>query len=201
MALISIKEAARRLGKPERTLYNWIDSGSVIIHKMVNGRIGIDEAEIRRIQEEMDIAQNANQSSDVVERLEENINRLSNRIALLEYQLEEVTTRLTMVEDRSRTPVVKSPPIQTKQVSQGKRSYHRKPENSNQPPNTITVAELAYEMDITSRTLREHIANHKLPHISIEKRIKQDGTVEHDRYFTPEHVEQIKTWHAQHGRK
>lgn len=52
MGLITVREAAKRLGCDERTIRRWVAKGTVTAHTNVHGRTAIEESELARIKEE-----------------------------------------------------------------------------------------------------------------------------------------------------
>jgi excisionase family DNA binding protein len=44
--LISVTEAARRLGMPIRTVYRWVERGHIVSIRDVGGRIGVAPASV-----------------------------------------------------------------------------------------------------------------------------------------------------------
>ena len=85
MAFLSVSEAARRLGKNERTVRRWIDSGALEGSHSVNGRLIIDEAEVARLIGELEkLAGN-----DQAQRLDE-LAALSARMTAIEQRLRDL---------------------------------------------------------------------------------------------------------------
>jgi len=188
MALLSAREAARRLGKDERTIRRWIAAGKLQERTSASNRMAIDEQDVDRLaalltQEDRDKRQE--------------ITDLENRIDRLEQEQARILARLALLEDRpTSTPRISRPepgesyirPRAPAPRPQSTPLFEQTPDDV--PSGSRQATEFAQSHSVHRVTFRDQmtkgVRGDKVDHISIFKRRKQDGTEEFDRWLSPE---------------
>lgn len=185
MALLTAREAARRLGKDERTIRRWVAAGKLQQRQSASNRLAIDEQDLERLAAQLTAA-------DLEKR--QVISDLQARITELELEQARILARLALLEDRPAVaperasrpageivykPRPARPRVITEQAAPG-----------DIPPGSRQATEFALAHGINRVTFRDHmtlgIRGEKVEHIAIFKREKKDGSQEFDRWLSPE---------------
>lgn len=220
MALLSIKESAKRLGIPIRTLYGWVEKDYIKTEKLPNGRSGIEESELERLQAQLSKMQQSATSPDAQSELEQ----LKEAFVLMQLEMDDLRKLATdqgrQIADQEKTitqldraleslkqevlilmaePLTPQPSREyTPQTKKTSEHSTAKTETTRQnlPPGTITDAQLAAELGMNKRTLRDNVANpaNELEDTPIFKRMRGD-VAEHEHYFTPDQADRVRAWY------
>jgi excisionase family DNA binding protein len=199
MALLSVREAARRLSVDERTIRRWIVSGRLASQHAVNGRMLIDEGEVERALLESQSGPPPQATLD--------LGLLMAKVNLMQSEMETMRQRIEYLEARAgpREKKQVAPPRPAPDVTpSSEKPLPLWPEASEledaQPPGTISLQDLADELGISRTTLLGHVLNprNKLQHIPIAIPGRQG---QFKRYFDVDQAELVRVWYESHSRK
>jgi len=184
MALLTAREAAKRLGKDERTIRRWIDKGILTPKHAANNRMAIDEADIERLELRL-------LGKELAER--EAAASLETRIEKLERENAAILARLALLESRPGQQV--APP---RRVS-GEPGEVSRPRSAREriitdlavyqdiPPGSRQATEFAQGHGVNRVTFRDHmtvgIRGEFVDHLAVPKPNKPRET---DRWLSPE---------------
>ncbi len=195
MALLSAREAARRLGKDERTIRRWVHAGKLQQRKSASNRLAIDEGEIERLAAQLTAADQ--------EKRQEMID-LQARILQLEQEQARIRARLAMLEDRQAGAperagrpaeiVYKPRPVRPRLITEQASAP------ADVPPGSRQATEFATAHGISRVTFRDHmtvgIRGELVEHIAIPKPNKPRET---DRWLSPEQQQAAVAFWNRHG--
>jgi DNA-binding transcriptional MerR regulator len=191
MALLTAREAAKRLNRDERTIRRWVEKGILTSKSAVNNRLAIDEADIDRLEQRL-------LGSELAER--EAAANLEARVLKLEEEQAAILARLALLENR---PGFMSTP---RPISGGDRPSRprslrerREPDlvaYQDIPPGSRQATEFALAHDVNRVTFRDHmtvgVRGERIDHIAIKK---PNNPREIDRWLSPDQqVAAIAYW-------
>lgn len=184
MALLTAREAAKRLNRDERTIRRWIDKGILTPKAAANNRLAIDEADIERLEQRL-------LGKELAER--EAAASLEARIEKLERENAAILARLALLESRPGQQVT-LPPRRVSgelgEVSRARAARERVTDlaaPADIPPGSRQATDFAQAHGVNRVTFRDHmvvgVRGEFVDHIAIPKANKPRET---DRWLSPE---------------
>lgn len=196
-------EAARRLGKTERTVRRWIDEGKLHARHIARNRLGILEDDVDALAQELaqyeeSTPAESGQALDAalarIEQLERKVEQLETALAALLSPVaqESFTYTITPHEQLIRepgAPVRKGRPAVTSSATLAA--------PGDLPPGSISHKDFAERHGMSARTFRDQIDSGKVAAIT---RPKPNRPGEFERWLTPDQQRQALTfWRARHA--
>lgn len=197
MALLSAREAARRLNRDERTIRRWIAAGKLTPRQAASNRLAIDEGEIERLAARLTQADQEKRQA---------FTDLEARILHLEQEQARILARLALLEDRAGDQVSIARPDISAPVSRPR--PHARPRSAplslatpaDIPPGSRQATEFAAAHQVNRVTFRDHmtlgIRGDLVEHIA---RPKPNKPRETERWLSPEQQQAAIAFWNEHG--
>lgn len=201
MALLSAREAARRLGKDERTIRRWVAAGKLTPRTSASNRMAIDEQDIERLAAQLTEAD--------LEKSQE-VNDLKARIEKLEQDQASILARLALLEDREIPARSWRPAASASEIAIPRAPARPRPTvlttptttPENVPAGSRQATEFAESHSVNRVTFRDHmilgIRGDLVEHISFQKPNKPKEIA---RWLSPEQQRAAIAFWERHGTK
>ncbi len=182
MALLTAREAARRLNRDERTIRRWVSAGKLTPRTSASNRLAIDEQDIERLVERL--TERDQQRRGIID--------LEDRVLQLEQEQAAILARLALLEERAGTfaPKPAAPDRRPRSLATP----------ADVPPGSRQATEFAAAHGVHRVTFRDHmtigIRGDLVAHISIPKPNKPRET---DRWLSPEQQQAAVDFWQRHG--
>jgi hypothetical protein len=190
MALLSAREAARRLSKDERTIRRWIRAGKLTPRQSASNRLAIDEGEIERLAARLT-------QEDQVKR--QALTDLEARISQLEQEQAAILARLALLENR--TPAVARPAASDTRTPRASRPRLFADETpSDIPPGSRRATEFGEAHGFNRVTFYDHmtrVQGERVEHLAMQNPNKPRETI---RWLTPEQQRGAVNWWEKHNK-
>ncbi len=195
-------EAARRLGKTERTVRRWIDEGKLHARHIAKNRLGISEDDIDALAQELAQyeesapAENGQALAARIEQLESRVSQLETALAaLLSPVAQEPLTYSPAYHDR----LIREPQAPGAPVRKGRPAIASAASVTpgDLPPGSLSHKDFAERHGMSARTFRDQIDSGKVDAIT---RPKPNRPGEYERWLTPDQQRQaLAFWRARNA--
>lgn len=206
MALLTAREAAKRLNRDERTIRRWVEAGKLTPKHSTSNRLAFEEQDIERLaqqltKEDLEKRQVILDLETHVKSLEEMIQAQGEHLETLETEQQRILARLALIENATN----KTSPSETHlTVERSRPSRQRSPaaplDTSDLPAGTRTATEFARAHGVDRVTFRDHmltgIRGDHVDHIARPVPNKPRETM---RFLMPEQQERAVAFWERHG--